>query len=241
MNLLSQQDHRPWPAPRRPWIMVQVWRDLLFAHWEVPADVIRPLVASQLELDTFEGKAWISITPFHMSIRPLGLPALPGMCDVPELNCRTYVTVEGKPGIYFFSLDIANRLAMWGARTFYHLPYFHAEMHIEKTPGFVAYSSRRGRAAWRAKYGPVSPPRSARSGSLDYFLAERYCLYTTWRGRIYRGEIHHLPWKLQKASATIEENTVAEAAGAAVSGTPDLLSFASELKVFIWPLAQVHS
>jgi uncharacterized protein YqjF (DUF2071 family) len=216
--------------------MVQVWRDLLFAHWSVPAASIRRLVPEQLVLDTFDGQAWLSITPFHMSLRLRALPPLPGMFDVPELNCRTYVTVEGKPGIYFFSLDIASRAAVFGATTFYHLPYFHARMRIVKQAESFSYSSERGRAKWRAAYAPTSPPRHAAPGSLDYFLAERYCLYTVWRGKTYRGNIHHVPWSLQDAKLNLEENTVAQAAGIDLPPVPRAVSFARELKVLIWPL-----
>jgi uncharacterized protein len=220
----------------RPWIMVQVWRDLLFAHWNLPYAAIRDLVPRQLELDTFNGSAWVSITPFHMSVRLRGLPPFLGMFDFPELNCRTYVTAQGKPGIYFFSLDTANRAAVWGARTFYHLPYFHARMQVKKDAGSISYSSKRAEAVWRGTYSPNSPPRRAEPGSLDYFLAERYCLYTVWKRRTYRGEIHHVPWPLQNARVEIEENSIARAAGIRLPDTPAAVSFARELKVLIWAL-----
>lgn len=239
MNPLDALDHRPWPLPKRPWIMVQVWRDLLFAHWSLPQAVIRPLVPEQLALDTFDRQAWISITPFHMSLHLRGLPPLRGMYDFPELNCRTYVSVGGKPGIYFFSLDTANRMAVWGARTFYHLPYFHADMRVEKRADSISYSSSRERAQWRAIYAPTSGVRRAQPGSLDYFLAERYCLYTVWKGRTYRGEIHHVPWPLQDASVRIEENTVAQAAGIQLPGAPSAIAFAQELKVLLWNLERI--
>lgn len=219
--------------------MVQVWRDLLFAHWNVSPAAIRPLVPHQLELDTFGGYAWISITPFHMSLRLRGLLPLPGMFDFPELNCRTYVNVGGKPGICFFSLDTANRTAVWGARRFYHLPYFHAQMRVEQHGNSISYFSKRGGAAWRATYAPTSSERRAQSRSLDYFLSERYCLYTVWNGRTYRGDIHHVPWPLQSASAKIEENTVARAAGIQISPTPAAVSFVRELKVLLWSLERI--
>jgi uncharacterized protein len=238
-NPLVELDHRPWPLPTRPWIMVQVWRDLLFAHWSVPPATIRQLVPEQLVLDSFEGQAWLTIAPFHMSLRLRGLPPLPGMFDVPELNCRTYVAVEGKPGIYFFSLDIASRAAAFGARTLYHLPYFHARMRIKKQNGSFSYFSARGKAKWRATYAPSSLPRHAMPDSLDYFLAERYCLYTVWKGRTYRGNIHHAPWLLQDAKVKIEENTVAQAAGIELSPVPKVVSFARELKVLIWDLERI--
>jgi uncharacterized protein YqjF (DUF2071 family) len=239
MNLLTVLDHRPWPMPKRPWIMVQVWRDLLFAHWKLSAATIRPLVPKQLELDTFDGYAWVSITPFHMSVRLRGLPPFPGMFDFPELNCRTYVSVQGKPGIYFFSLDTASRAAVWGARSLYHLPYFHAIMRAAKENDSFSYYSQRGNAVWRATYAPTSIASRAEPGTLDYFLAERYCLYTLWKGRTYRGEIHHVPWPLQGASVRIEENSVARAAGIQLTDTPATASFARELKVLIWPLERI--
>lgn len=241
--ILRETAHRPWPMPARPWMMIQIWRDLLFAHWKVPAGKLRPLIPASLELDIFEEDAWLTIAPFHMSLRFRGLPILPGMARIPELNCRTYVTVAGKPGIFFFSLDAASRSAVWGARAFYHLPYFPAQVRAETRSDAIAYSSSRpcgGAAIFRAHYGATSPPRSAQPGSIEYFLAERYCLYTVWRGAVYRGDIHHLPWPLQHASAQIEENTVARAIGIEMDAMrPDLTSFAKELKVLIWPLTKV--
>ena len=219
--------------------MVQVWRDLLFAHWNLDPSAIRHLVPGELELDLFDGRAWVSLTPFHMSVRMRPAPPLPGMLDVAELNCRTYVSREGKPGIYFFSLDIASGLAAWAARTFYHLPYFQARMRRGVLGGWISYSSVRGNAVWRALYTPTSGVQRASPGSLDYFLAERYCLYTVWKGRTYRGEIHHVPWPLQAASAKIEANSVAAAAGIQLPGIPSALSFARELKVLIWPLERI--
>src|SRR3954463_10617394 len=146
VNPLAKTDHRPWPIPKTPWIMAQVWRDLLFAHWEIAPDILRPFIPRQLELDTYEGKAWISITPFHMSLRFRGLPVLPGFARLPELNFRTYVVGGDKPGIYFFSLDIASFAAVAGARLVYHLPYFRARMHIRKYRDRIRYSSQRGAA-----------------------------------------------------------------------------------------------
>jgi uncharacterized protein len=124
--------------------MKQTWHDLLFAHWPLPAAVMRPLVPVRLMLDTFDGQCWVGVVPFHMSgIRARGLPPLPGLSRFPELNVRTYVTHSGKPGVYFFSLDAANLPAVWAARTFYHLPYFHADMSSREIDGSIQYSSRR--------------------------------------------------------------------------------------------------
>lgn len=240
MNPLAEIDHRPWAIPRRPWIMVQVWRDLLFAHWSVPPAAIQHLIPHPLRLDTFEGQAWVSMAAFHMSLRLRGLPLLPGMVDLPELNCRTYVTVGEKPGIYFFSLDIASRGAVLGARWCYHLPYFHARMSIKRRGDSFDYTSSRRQAKWRATYAPRSAPRRAPRGSLDYFLAERYCLYTVWGEKAYRGDIHHAPWPLQDAAVRIEENTIAQAAGIDLPVSPQAVSFARELRVLLWTLERCY-
>lgn len=216
--------------------MKQVWRDLLFAHWPLPPDLIRPLVPAPLQLDTFREQSWITLAPFHMSIRPRGLPVLPGMSRIPELNCRTYVTFAGKPGVFFFSLDAASRAVVWGARTFYRLPYFLADMRVEKSGETVSYSSRRSDAAWQATYGPISNVQLADPGTIDHWLTERYCLYTAHKGRAYHGEIHHCPWALQNAQADIQENTIAKAAGIALHRPPSIVSFTREIEVLVWPL-----
>lgn len=219
--------------------MVQVWRDLLFTHWNISPAAIRPLVPKQLELDLFDGQAWISITPFHMSLRLRALPPLPGMFDFPEINCRTYVKAGGKAGIFFFSLDTANRTAVWGARKLYHLPYFHSRMRVDRESDAIAYSSVRGNAVWRGTYAPASDAKRAESGSLDHFLAERYCLYTVRNGGTYRGEIHHVPWLLQAAFVEIRENSIAQAAGIELSAAPAAVAFSRELKVLIWSLERI--
>jgi len=202
--------------------MKQTWHDLLFAHWPVPWAVMRPLVPAQLTLDTFDGQCWAGIIPFHMSgIRGRGLPALPGLSCFPELNVRTYVTFSSKPGVYFFSLDAANFPAVWAARTFYHLPYFHAAMSSKELGGNIHYCSRRlrGPAQFRGNYRPTAEVRLREEGSIERWLTERYCLYTTHRGQVQRGEINHQPWPLQDAEAEFETNTVAAAAGIPLPGT----------------------
>src|SRR5215211_1409029 len=130
---LSQTDHRPSPLPRGPWVMGQTWLDLLFAHWPIAPAVLRPAVSSAVPTDTFDGSAWIGITPFEVvGARPRGLPPLPWLSHFPELNVRTYVTVHGRPGIWFLSLDAARALVVHGARATYRLPYHHARMSVTR-------------------------------------------------------------------------------------------------------------
>lgn len=223
--------------------MKQIWHDLLFAHWPLPPSAMRLLVPPQLTLDTFGGECWIGVVPFHMSgIRGRWLPALPGLSRFPELNVRTYVTYGGKPGVHFFSLDAANLPAVWAARTFYHLPYFHAAMTSEECNGSIHYSSRRrgAPAEFRARYHPIGPVQARAKGSLQHWLTERYCLYTTHRDQVYRGEIHHHPWPLQNAEGELETNTVAAAAAIRLPETAPLLHFARQLEVLIWPLRRAE-
>lgn len=223
--------------------MKQTWHDLLFAHWPLSQAAIRPLVPTQLALDTFDGQCWVGVAPFHMSaIRSRGFPPLPGLSRFPELNVRTYVTCGGKPGVYFLSLDAANLPAVWAARTFYHLPYFQAAMKVEEHEGGIHYWSRRYRASaeFRGRYRPTSEVRLALQGSIEHWATERYCLYTTHRGQIYRAEIHHQPWPLQNAEAEFETNTVAAAAAISLPVTKPMLHFARRLDVLIWPLRRAE-
>jgi uncharacterized protein len=194
---LEETAHRPRPLPQGPWLMGQTWEDLLFVHWRVPAATLGTL----------------GITPFRVAaLRLRGLLPVPGISSFLELNVRTYVTDGEKPGIWFFSLDAASRLAVEAARAGYKLPYFAARMHSARVGEWIAYESARGGTAgvaFAARYRPVGAEFLAKTGSLDEFLVERYCLYTEDAGRLKRAEIHHRPWSLRSAEAEIELNTMA--------------------------------
>jgi uncharacterized protein len=241
-ELLDHYEHRPYPLPGGPWIMHMRWSDLLFAHWPVPVEAIRPLVAPGLEVDTFDGLAWFTITPLFMSsVGPRFAPDLPGVSAFPELNVRTYVTSGGKPGIWFFSLDAADVLAVIGARMAYHLPYARALMSMEASGDAVSFTSNRRDpffppARFRAEYRPTGAPHAAVPETLDEWLIERYCLYAADRsGALYRGEIHHLPWPVQSAEASILENTMHQAAGVRLPAIEPVCRYASRLDVLAWP------
>jgi uncharacterized protein len=236
--ILQNTAHRPWPLPRGPWILEQGWYDLLFAHWPVHPDRIRALLPANLELDTFATEAWVTLTPLRVTVRPRGLIPLSGMFSFPELNFRTYVRYKSIPGIFFFSLDAASLLAVWGARAFYRLPYFRASMRAAAAQSGFVFESRRssGPALFRSQYQPVSTPYHASAGTLEHWLTERYCLYVASGRHVWRAEIHHAPWPLQKTEAEIESNTVAEAAGVSLSPNPALMGFSASQEVLIWPL-----
>ncbi|HEX2127522.1 MAG TPA: DUF2071 domain-containing protein [Thermoleophilaceae bacterium] len=239
---LRETAHRPWPPPARPWLMGQTWYDLLFAHWALPPEVVRPLVAEPLPLDERDGHAWLGITPFVVGgLRPHGVPPLPWLSRFPELNVRTYVDYGGRPGIYFFSLDAARLAAVVAARRSYRLPYFHAEMSAVREGSSVRYESfRKGspdpRAEFRGRYGPAGPPLRNVDGTLEHWLTERYCLYVVDEGgRVLRGQIHHSPWPLHPARATIEVNTMAAPLGLELDSDP-LLHYSPRQDVVIWAL-----
>jgi hypothetical protein len=241
-GIINEVRHRPWPLPTGPWIMTQSWHDLLFAHWPVATDVLREQIPPGLELDLFDQQAWVGIIPFHMTnVAPRGVPALPWVSAFPELNVRTYVRYKGRPGIYFFSLDAANPLAVTVARTMFHLPYFTATMTAGLDGEWVRYCSQRTGgetgAELQARYRPIGPVHAAAPGTLEHFLTERYCLYTVDDSfHVRRLDIHHLPWPLQAAEATIQVNTMADAAGIRLPSMTPLLHFAKRQDMLAWPL-----
>ena len=250
-------------------LMYQTWGKLLFMHWPIDSEILRPLIPSKLSIDTFAGQAWIGVVPFTMwGIRASFLPPIPGTSAFHELNVRTYVHHDGVPGVWFFSLDAANSLAVWGARTFYNLPYFNATMSLIQKENTIDYSSVRsdGRtypqffaadaAGFRAgsdasqfpnlpqarleaswKISESLPP--SRPGTIEFFLTERYCLYSYRSGKLYRSRIFHDPWPLRAASVDSCKSTMIESLGIAQPEGEPLLHYAESIAVDIWPLQRV--
>lgn len=226
--------------------MTQIWNHLLFAHWPIAPEVLRPLLPPALPLDLFGGQSWVGITPFYMThVCPRGLPPLPYLSQSAEINVRTYVLVENIPGIYFFSLDANNPLAAWLARMIFHLPYFVACMRIQRKGGSFHYYSQRIHSytpsgVFSATYRPISSVYQAQRGTLEYWLIERYCLYTVVeQNKVFRATIHHKPWPLQRADAEIMYNSLASADGLHLPATPPLLHYAQKQEVLVWPLHRV--
>lgn len=221
------------------------WLDLLFLHWPVMPSVLRPHVPARLTIDTFEGSAWLGVVPFLMSgVHPRFAPAVPGLSAFPELNLRTYVTAEGRGGVWFFSLDVTSRLAVLVARRAFHLPYFRAHMAVTRQPDAIHFSSARADAhrpgEFVGRYRGHGPVFRAEPGSLDAWLTERYCLYSAdRRGRVFRGEIHHDPWPLQRAEVDVSRNTLLDRVGLPPPTTRPLAHFAPALAVVAWTLRPV--
>lgn len=221
--------------------MVMRWHELLFMHWPVDFAQLRPFVPPSLEIEKYDGSAWLGVVPFRMSgTRPRFLPAVPGLSDFPELNVRTYVTANGKPGVWFFSLDAANRIAVEVARRTYHLNYCHARMRCERTEDRVSYQSdriHRGMppATFEAEYCPTGEARRSTPGSLEFFLTERYCLYAARpTGPTYRGEITHSPWELRPAEADVRANTMSRQLGFELPDVQPLLHYGGSQHVLAW-------
>lgn len=242
----ANTEHRPWPLPLRPWVMAMRWSDLLFMHWPVAAAQVRPMLPPTLELETWNGNAWIAVVPFRMSgVRLRGLPPLPGLSAFPELNVRTYVTSSGKAGVWFFSLDATNSIAITAARHLFHLPYHRAEINVRRDGGSINYRSRRLAtgglpATLRMTFAPIGGVVFPVPGTLEHWLTERYCLYAADpRGRLWRGEIHHQRWPLQPARATLEVNTMTAALGLTLPDSQPLLHFARRLDAVAWKIRAV--
>jgi uncharacterized protein len=232
---------RPWPLPEGRWVFAQTWEDVLFCHWRVPAAALRGVVPPRLQIDEFDGSAWIAILPFRLTgFRLRGLPAAPRLSSFPELNVRTYVRAGDRPGILFLSLDAARRWAVVGARRLYKLPYHEARMSIKRGE-WVDFSSERvgGRRRLRARYRPAGPPLSLEPGSLEYFLTERYRLYTSHRSGIYCSDAHHVPWSIRHAEAEITANTMVPRS-IPLEGEP-LLHYSPRQDALIWPLRRLEA
>jgi uncharacterized protein YqjF (DUF2071 family) len=249
-EILTTLDHRPYPLPGGHWRLSQRWNDLLFAHWPIPVAQMRPLIPASLELDTFDGYAWIGVVPFYMDrvrTRAVGKISFttPGTGSFAELNLRTYVRsrITGQQGVYFFSLDAASLLAVIGARVLFHLPYFWAKMRYEpRNDGTILYESTRRLSSKPAhvslEYKPTGVITPSLPGTLEHFLTERYCLFTTSGKRTLVGNIHHLPWPLESAEAEFSVNTLPAAHGITLPDRPPVLHFARALEVYIWSLRQ---
>lgn len=244
--ILAESEHRPWPVPERPWAMRMSWCDLAFLHWPVAPEALRGLIPPALVPDKFEGKAWIGVVPLRMAgVRMRMAPPIPTSSEFPELNVRTYVLAGGVPGIWFFSLDAASRLAVRGARIACNLPYFDAAMAMGRSGDEVEYRSRRVHrgarpAEFRARYRPTGPVAPAEPGSLEHWLVERYCLFTVGRGKkVFQLDVQHHPWPLRPGEAEIDANTMAEAAGIVLpAGPPLLVHYAERLDVLAWAPTQ---
>jgi uncharacterized protein len=223
-----------------PWVLAMEWHELLFMHWPVPVAALRPAIPPGLQVETFDGTAWLGIVPFQMRrVRPRLTPAIPQLANFPELNVRTYVTRDGLPGVWFFSLDAAHPLAVEVARAVFHLNYATARMRCERQGEQIEYASVRTYsgappARFAARYRPCGPVFASTPGTLEHFLTARVRLYAAnRRGELWRGAIHHRPW--------IVENRMTEQIGVRLPDVEPLLHYAHALDVVAWWPERVSS
>jgi uncharacterized protein YqjF (DUF2071 family) len=241
---LQDVAHRPWEAPRGPWIWSQRWLDLFFAHWAVSPEKLRACVPAGLDIETADGSAWVSVVAFRMvNVRPRFLPPVGLVSNFLELNLRTYVCAAGKPGVYFLSIHGSKPLAVRVARLLSPLPYVRARMSATWTRTDCRFDSvcdNAGAAAFSAMYKPQSQLCDSPAGSLDAWLTERYCMYTdTHKRGLLRGEIHHKRWPLQKVQASVPVNSLGQPFGLDLSHTPDSAHYCAGIDAIAWPFEQV--
>ena len=229
-------------------LLRQEWGDLLFMHWPVPVALLQPHLPPRLRVDTYGGMAWLAVVPFRMSkVRTRVSPPVPGASDFLELNVRTYVHLDGVPGVWFFSLDATNALAVWAARTFFNLPYLRATMRLdqpsEQLRQFRAERTHAGVAPahFRATWSIGAPLPPAEPDSLAFFLTERYCLYTSNKAqtKLYRGRVAHAPWPLRAAKVLHYESTLLESHGFPTPAEPPVVHAGGPVSVELWPMRRV--
>ncbi|HEX3449707.1 MAG TPA: DUF2071 domain-containing protein [Isosphaeraceae bacterium] len=240
----------PSGRPSQRAVMRQKWRDLLFVHWPIAPEALRPLVPPQLELDLFDGRAYAGLVAFTMTgVRPVGLPPVPGLSSFHETNVRTYVRLADRdPGVWFFNLEAASKIAVRLARWSFHLPYHYAHMFLEHEPTLradepnsIVYAGARHwpgplPASYIIRARPDSPIQPAQPGSLEHFLVERYILFTVRKSRLYQGRVHHTPYPLQPARVLSLDETLLAANGIDRPDTPPLAHFARGVDVEVFPL-----
>lgn len=220
--------------------MTQTWHNLLFLHAPIEPESLRPFLPPAVDLDTFDGQAWLGVVAFRLSkIRLRGLPEVGLVSHFNEVNLRTYVTRGGIPGVLFLSMDADNLLAITLARPLFGLPYTPADMTFARTPRGLLFSSDRTSgpgtgAQFEAEYHPRGPVYTSCCGTLEHWLTERYCYYSDTRGHTYRCDIFHRPWPLQRAHATVARDTLAESLGLRTEPVEPILHYAHKLTALIW-------
>lgn len=224
-------------------LMYQSWGKLLFIHWRISVAALRPFIPERLTIDTFDDTAWMAITPFTLwGLRPVFLPAIPGISNFHEINCRTYVDLDDQPGVWFFSLDANSWLNTVAARLFYCLPYYYANIHLDQHGNTIDYRVKRTAdkpASFRGTWTIGEDMPESDPGTLEFFLTERYCLYTEHKAEIFRCRIHHRPWPLQRASLHDHETDLFAGNGLPLPTGSPVVFAGGPVDVEVWPLERV--
>jgi uncharacterized protein YqjF (DUF2071 family) len=234
--LALERGRRPWPLPERPWAQAETREQVLLAHWRAPAEELERLLPPQLELERFEGEAWLGAVAFAASnLRVRGLPPLPGLSSLRELELCTYVTDGSRPGIWLFSLEVSSRLVAEAAKRSHRVPAYHSRVALETAGRRAHLEARRDGLGFVGRFETRGAPFTPAEATLDHFLCERYALYTADGGRLYRAELHHSPWELREARASVELATLAPVAP---EGALHARS-AERLDLLVWSLEEL--
>ncbi len=240
MNDKPEIHQRLWVPPTGKWILRQSWKDLLFIHWPVSATSLRNHVPKGLQIDTYKGQAWVGIVLFKMErIHIKGVP-IPLFSQFPEINVRTYVTGNGKSGVFFLTLDAHHWVTFTLAKKWFHLPYKYSTIFFEKNEDVISFESIRKHngeipAVFKATYYPISEIFNAKTDTLEHWLTERYCFFSTdTKSNIFCGEIQHYPWELQRAKVEIHKNTLLSSLNICKSEIKPILHFSSGVESLIW-------
>ena len=234
----ERRERSPIPTPAGHWIQGQRWEDLLFCNWPVPVEMVRPLVPPELDIDTAEGSAWISVVPMWMEDAHFyRLPPLPFISTFPEVNLRTYVKADGIPGVWFLSLDTESRVNVAIARYGFQLPYYYARVSMQRGGNVFRFRSIRpgDEAELDVEYRAEGELFEPKEGSLEHFLTERYSMYCTMRqGKLFRGDIQHTPWELRPATMELRRYDLVDAMGVRVGGEDPMIFYSPATDVVLW-------
>lgn len=235
-QILQSVAHRPWEISRKPWRFYQEWNNAVFLHWKVPAEAIRPLIPRTAELDTFQGEAWVSLVAFTMGkLRASYLPAVPGISNFHEINLRTYITRDNKPGVYFLSIEAQKLLAVFLAKSISGLPYKKSLIKRGSNGMANTYSSINSVKGFALESTFETSEDEYERTALDKWLVERYCLYLDRNDKLFRYDIHHLQWEIKKIE--LKHLKMQYKAGDLVlkEKQPDLSHFSPGVRVLAWP------
>lgn len=244
-NVEWKSDHLPFPMPKRRWSLRQNWINLTFLHWVVDPELLSPYIPKDLELDTFEGKAYVGTIPFIMEkVRPYFLPYLPFITTFPEFNVRTYVKKKGKAGVLFLTLDAQSHITCAYAPRAYGLPYKYAKANVNFSKGDYIWHSKRTSDGLELKGSSksIGNIRKAEKDTLEYFLFERYCLYVSHKEKLYMAYTQHNPWEYYDGEAIITKNSLTEFFNLGINNylSPDLVHVTRGVKVKTWNLESIN-
>jgi uncharacterized protein len=229
-TILPDTSQRTYPLPDRNWKYYQQWHNSTFLHWIIPAEKIKELLPPGLELDTFEGNAWVSLVEFEVKkMSPHYLPPFPYISNFREINVRTYVTCKGIRGIYLFSIETDKIIEVFLTRSFIGLPY--EKSLIKKTPNNVVSVNNYHNYFLDYSLAPVGLPTE--KSKLDYWLTERHCLYNYHNNKIYRHNIHHKEWDLEEIDISISDVNY-DFKSFSLNINPDKIHFSKKLEVLLW-------